>query len=185
MFCRYCGEQISNEVKFCPNCGEATPAGEQSVMFQEKKPVEQPNPQPIQQSGQSVIVKPVKKKKIPAIVIILCIPILLVVVANILVFIVPTVQSQIIGGRFKHVWTCDYNSTEMTFDFPRNTLTIEELGVSVNYNMEWKLKGDNLTLTINGEKPETYQTFYSDNYRTLELVGTHGLNKRLKLTRVK
>lgn len=28
MFCRYCGELISDDAKFCPGCGEETPAGE-------------------------------------------------------------------------------------------------------------------------------------------------------------
>lgn len=163
MFCRYCGKPISDNAKFCPNCG-----GE----IQEQIPV------------QTVIVPATKKEPSAAARALIAIVAFAVFAAFWGIFI------PFIGARkndkeaFNHAWTYNLNETEMIFDFPHDTMTFEFNGASLDFEMDWTLKGRVLTISIEDDEPETYKVSFSNHRRTMRLTNTEDEWNTMTLWRV-
>lgn len=185
IYCRYCGNKLLDEALVCPRCNGATPAGEKSGIFQEKKPVEKPNPQPIQQSEQTVIVKTVQKTKIPFIVKVLIFLFALGAISPVLAFVIPTISSQInLNNAFKDAWKCDYQGAEFVFDFPQDKITVEFNDTQVDVNMDWSRKGKVLTISNEESDPLTFTFAFENHLEKMILTNTKDESDVITLTRV-
>lgn len=176
MFCRYCGELISDDAKFCPSCGEETPAGEFSA-------AQIPTAQvPVQIQ---IIQGGTQKTKTPTAVKVLLILIAFGVLMSFFWIVIPIIGSQRnVKEAFGHAWSYELGDTEIIFDFPNNTMTYEFNDTYFDFEMDWELKGRVLTISIEDDDPETYNVSFSDHRRTMTLTDTEDEWDTMTLRRI-
>lgn len=99
--------------------------------------------------------------------------------------VIPIIGSQRnVKEAFSHAWSYELGDTEMIFDFPNNTMTYEFNDASFDFEMDWKLKGRVLTISIEDDDPEIYKVSFSDHRRTMTLTDTEDEWDTMTLRRI-
>ncbi|MDE6731549.1 MAG: zinc-ribbon domain-containing protein [Oscillospiraceae bacterium] len=162
MFCRFCGEPISDDAKYCPRCGGETPADEFSAA---KAPMQI---QIIQGGAQNI-----QKAETPTAAKVLIALVAFGILATFLGIVIPIIGSKRNDKEaFGHAWSYDLGDSEIIYDFPNNTMIFKFNDTSIDFEMDWKLKGRVLTLSIKDDDPENYKVSFSNHRRTMRLAST-------------
>lgn len=174
MFCRYCGEPISDDANFCPSCGGETPAAQASAP---QIPVQI---QIIQAKSQNI-----QKAETPTAAKVLIALVAFGILTTFLGIVIPFIGARGNDKRaFTHAWAYELGDSEIIYDFPNNTMIFEFKNTSIDFEMDWKLKGRVLTISIEDDAPETYRVSFSDHRRTMRLASTEDEWDTMTLRRI-
>ena len=180
-FCTHCGAELIEGTEFCSKCGKSI--NNKSSLTPSTKI--QPKVSPSQSPYQQQYMQPPKSNKKLVISLIAIIAIVLVVIVLIFIFMGNSADDRFVGtsadDRFVGTWEYSEGGFTVTYKFNSDGTFLGD-AMGTNIEGEWEVNGDELCLSILGNKQCGPYSFSSDGNQ-LTLISTDDGSSSITLTK--